>query len=701
MGPVLMDATPSSMAIMWETDAGAASTVVWGSGGALDQQTDGVDAVELEGGFIHHVQLEGLSPDTPYTYQVVTGATRSDSASFRTPGPLGEEDAVRILALADMQRSNIDPERWAQVLTDGPLAWSETEGGLQAFDMMVIAGDLVADGSNHADWQDEFFPPFQVFGAAIPVFPVLGNEESDEHWYFDYFQLPEGGTGANEEHWWRTQRANLLIVGLDSNAPYAQQGQIDWLEGELAAACTDDTLDFVVTVVHHPAASELRTGAAAAWTASAVAVMRTFATECGKPIVDLHGSERGYSRGQAPESRHLSVGVGSAGASRDAWGATVQDDVADISISDDAWGWVLVEATRGGSPSLTIQRFSLGDVADPVDNVLLDSVVLRRTNTAPDAPVAQSPSEGTVYSDCATFRASPFVDADGDSLLASHWQVASSCALLGSPSTNLVKQFQNDFYGSDTQEGDDLSELVLLEALTGGSGCWRVRYRDDQLAWSEWSDSVEFQVDPAQWSGELLEGVGDPATMIGWDVEGEIELAGDQQCGSPLPAVGAQMFGLSGPCGDRGPSSMSQQTYISVEAAEVDAGTAVAHVRGWIYLAVGEAPLIEIFARDAAGAEVYREPVVPSGGDGWTWIHRELALPSGSRRVGMSLSVELGPGYADGLSLQIGPPGELDCATRDDEPVTGGPTGCCADEGSDEPLAALLLLPLVLFRRRR
>ena len=65
-----------------------------------------------------------------------------------------------------------------------------------------------------------------------------------------------------------------------------------------------------------------------------------------------------------------------------------------------------------------------------------------------------------------------------------------------------LARFNVEHNEENTQESDNLidEEVNLLEGNT--SYCWRVRYRDKGLAWSEWSEIIEFETGPGQGPGE-------------------------------------------------------------------------------------------------------------------------------------------------------------------------------------------------------
>jgi hypothetical protein len=80
-------------------------------------------------------------------------------------------------------------------------------------------------------------------------------------------------------------------------------------------------------------------------------------------------------------------------------------------------------------------------------------------------------------------QASPFADADGNTHQASHWQAASDCERLSVDPDNTWCQRRNEHRDVDTQADDRLED----EPIPTEASCWRVRYRDEGLAWSDWS----------------------------------------------------------------------------------------------------------------------------------------------------------------------------------------------------------------------
>ncbi|HMV70512.1 MAG TPA: metallophosphoesterase, partial [Myxococcota bacterium] len=477
-------------------------------------------------GAVLEAELVGLAPGARVTYTVDHDGATSGPWTFRTA--VDGATRLRLAAVSDMQQSARDPEKWGEVVHDGILDGVRAiygEEARDALDGVLLAGDLVEDGERHADWTDAFFGLSHPLGAEVPLLPVLGNHEHDSDWYFRYFHPPDDGTPGFEEHWWSRRLADVLVVGLDSNPPYTNTAQLDWLQGRLDAACSDPGVDFVIVELHHPAWSELWISGNNLWAAAVDDRLNTFASDCGTPAVTLYGHTHGYARGQARDHQHLMVNVATAGGAIDYWGEQAQRDEPAFTVSDDAWGWVLIEVEGGDDPSLVLRRMSRGDNTTALDNVEIDRVEVRASNRPPAAPLAVEPMlSGSP--DCLPLATWGFVDPDGDAHQATHWQVAASCDDFDHPIAERWRQSHDWFFGVDLQAGDDLTDETFSD-LPEGPVCWRARFRDARLAWSAWSEPVLMSLDPRLRSDERLDGRdAEDGQLAGWDLDGDVEVTG-------------------------------------------------------------------------------------------------------------------------------------------------------------------------------
>ena len=137
------------------------------------------------------------------------------------------------------------------------------------------------------------------------------------------------------------------MIGLDSNSGYQIDAQLIWLETVLQDACYNDNIDFVFAQLHHPHKSELWTPGETNYTGDVIERMENFSDECGKPSIHFFGHTHGYSRGQSQDHEHLWVNVATAGGAIDYWGVWPQADYDEFTVTQDEWGFVLVEVQAG------------------------------------------------------------------------------------------------------------------------------------------------------------------------------------------------------------------------------------------------------------------------------------------------------------------------------------------------------------------
>ena len=253
--PYLQSATQSSIYILWETDSNSDSRVEWGTTTSLGEVINGTAITSYGSYKIHTVQLTGLYTSTRYYYRVATGSLTSDIYDFIMPPDPISESSFKIVAMSDMQKDYSNPNKFEEIVHDGIITYlGDNYFGDIPFDlqMILVPGDLVDNGWNYSEWANTFFTPAHPLFAHVPVYPVLGNHESDTDYYFNYFHLPETGTIGYEEHWWYTDYSNLRVVGLDSNPGYQLDIQLSWLDEVLDDACYRTNIDFVFAQLHHP-----------------------------------------------------------------------------------------------------------------------------------------------------------------------------------------------------------------------------------------------------------------------------------------------------------------------------------------------------------------------------------------------------------------------------------------------------------------
>ena len=497
--PYLQDANPNSIKVLWETSNGEESIVEWGENEKLKNRTEGKAlAVNYSSSRIHEVLLSDLKSATVYYYRVKTGNYISKTYHFKTPPVKGSEETFNIVAMSDMQYDHTYPDKFAEVVNDGVIKYLEKELGddlSHNLALVMIPGDLVENGSKYHQWKDYFFDPAQDLFSHVPVYPVLGNHEVNSQFYFKYFSLPENGNPAYSEHWWYKDYGNTRIIGLDSNGKFINKNlQKDWLKKLLKETEEDDSIAFVFAQLHHPHKSELWIPGESDVTGEVVEILEDFTNRTGKPSIHFFGHTHGYSRGQSKDHKHLWINVATAGGSIDKWGEFEGRDYEEFTVTQSEYGFVMVEVDANkDNPKFTVKRISRGSPEFPKNNELTDSVTVYKNERKPFTPKPISPISGSYDVDKIELKATEFRSSySGVIHAASQWQI-SETEDFKKAAYDSWKQHENWYYEENRQKDDDLSDEKFARLKPSKTYYWRVRYRDENLNWSDWSEIASFK----------------------------------------------------------------------------------------------------------------------------------------------------------------------------------------------------------------
>lgn len=689
--PYLQRPAPDSMRVKWETSTGDESVVDWGLTPTLGTTASGSAVTGLVATRVHSVLLAGLTPGTRYYYAARTGSAVSTVLSFVTPPAADVDPGFTVLALSDTQRDSANPDKLDEIVHQGVIDLVTADGTPldEALAMTLIVGDLVTSGWTYSQWRDQFFAPTADLMARVPTLPVLGNHEANTPTYFNYFDLPDNGSAGYLEHWWFHDRGNLRVIGLDSNTGYRLNAQLDWLQAVLDDACADDQLDFVVTQLHHPYYSELWPAGELDYSGEVVAILEDFARRCGKPTLYLFGHTHGYSRGQSQDSPLLWVNVASASGNIDYWGEYSQYDVDLFTVSQDEWGFVLLDVEAGTDPQLTLRRISRGDEGMTLDNVESDRVLLHRFNSTPETPVGLSPTGPGISPHCVVLTTRAFSDADGDAHQASQWQLSTSCQNFTNPAVDLWEQDHNWYRDVDTRAGETLLDEELRDLQPDTAYCWRVRFRDSSLGWSAWSTPVPFTTGPSRFAPVALQNPGAENGMTGWSVVGGVfESLTGGECNGTQPHAGTRYF-AAGLCNHAAASRAEQSLDLRGLAADIDTARSAAFFGGYLGDWEGrDLPELELVFLDENGGELGRSPRIGTPETGWNRQESRAAIPAGTRTLVLAMVGTRGAGtdndsYFDDLFVQVSLSGLSACELPDPGSLDAG-----VDAGQDAGLDA-------------
>jgi hypothetical protein len=664
IAPYIQLAKPESVWILWETSSGVESRVDFGPTDALGQIACGLPQTGYLGSKIHEAKITGLSPGSAYHYRVQTQGSQSAIHRFVTPPSADSEASFRLVGMSDSQIDFGNPDVFSNLINNGVIPFITEQFTLELEDelgLVLFPGDLVQWGWFYDQWRDHFFGPAASLFSRVPVYPVLGNHEDDTDYFFALFRLPDNGTSGYEEHWWFHDYSNLRVIGLDSNGDYRIQEQLDWLQDVLNDACQEPTIDFVFAQLHHPHKSELWLDGEIDYTGEVIAALEDFTSLCGKPSIHFFGHTHGYSRGQSRDHRHLWVNVASAGGNLDDWGEYAQADYEEFTVTQPEHGFVVVDVMAGDDPQFHLRRISLGTPDNPLENVERDSIAVRRTNNPPDTPVPVAPAGSTACGLQLTMMASAYFDVDGDPHGASHWQVSTKCDDFSNLLYERWRQHENWFFGEDLQLGDSLVDEIIPSLAASESLCWRVRFRDQALAWSEWSTPATFSVTGAETTANLLSNPGAEDGVTVWAViEGVFEALTDGECTGGMPYSGNKYFAVGGLCNESEYAEAHQTVTIdSTHYDAIDAGGAVASMGGYLSDFNGnDRPEINLIFLDAQQTVLGATEPLGTQQTEWTWVGGDYGVPAATRSMTMVLTGTRHAGtdndsYMDDLMLRL------------------------------------------------
>lgn len=672
--PYLQDAFPTSMNILWETDFMDESIVNWGLTNSLGNTAIGTADSTSGTARVHDVKIENLQPFTKYFYSVTTGTATSPVYTFKTPPLPSSNHPFRIISMSDMQKDGFQPTKFSEIIHDGIIDYLDDEYGGDMIDnlaLVMIPGDLVPNGLNYNQWETTFFSPSEDLFSHIPVYPVPGNHENNAPFFYKYFRLPDNGTAGFEEHWWYKDYENVRIIGLDSNNPFSNQEQLDWLNALLDSTCTNDDIDFVFAQLHHPHKSELWTPGESNYTGDVIDLLEQFSTDCGKPSIHFFGHTHAYSRGDSRDHKHVWLNTASAGGAIDNWGEFPNADYDEFSVSQDDYGFVTVDVTADSDPKITIKRISRGDQITIIDNALTDSLVVHKNPSIVNIPVPLFPVNVEVIPDCFILDAdlfnSPNATAEHGQ---SHWQISDNATDFSAPVKESWKKFENWYFEANTQANDDLSDEKFENLNENSSYWWRVRYRDKELNWSDWTSATPFTTGPAVSLPNLILNQGAENGMTDWTITlGIAESLNALQCAGINPYIGSKYFAIGGLCDHSDTGIVVQNIDVTSYAAMIDAASLPVNFGGHLSDYGGvDLPEMRILFYDVNSTLIGTSNTLSTLNNTWTYLSETQMIPALTRTIQVELKGTRNGGtdndsYFDEVFLTVGDQ-PIDCATN-------------------------------------
>lgn len=500
--PYLQSPTAQSMYVCWHSYYQASTRVEYGTSPLMGNYATGSFEDIGSTSIIrwHSVKLTGLTPDTRYYYRCISGPDTSSVYYFHTPPLAGASGRhIRFLKIGDSQTE----VKTTTAIADSILVTLKQQFGNQWADSLTFvmhSGDIMHLGNEEGRYLNEFFNPYSRISPYVPFMISIGNHEQESAYFYKLMQYSD--YAGFDEKYYSFSLGNCSFIALNTNNVWQTPAQIAWLKDRLDTSDIDTTIDFQFCYLHYPGFSEVWPDGNSAWVSGQV-----YPLQEGYPkmVMNTHGHTHAYERGTYTP---LSIGnrsfrniiCGGAGGILDRWGMFAnQVDMTDVQVSLDHYGFMLVDVNMD-QKTVNGAFYSLGHPDKPTSPVILDRWHWYPDQLPPAKPQAISPVS-TAFS-ATVLQGSPFSGAD--SLMSSHFQLVEKQGDFAMALVDSIRDRENYYKDSgapfwqplNLHAGIDLQKLQPDSGLLvpGQSYKWRLRYRDENLKWSEWSDSAVFLV---------------------------------------------------------------------------------------------------------------------------------------------------------------------------------------------------------------
>ena len=219
-GPYLANPTPGGMTIRWEVDQESSGRVYYGQNQAFKKSPKAVLLGEKSGYYLYETTVSDLVPGAEYDYQVKVGRKKGELLHFRSPP---NNDANCTFAISGDSSSK--PQIFTQIVSG--ISKSNP-------DFVISMGDLVADGSNLDQWNENYFAPAGGLISNTPFISTLGDHEvgGDNGILFKHFLFPD----LNHEKLWYSFDYGLVhFISLDYRHADSEEMQT-WFKKDIQAS---------------------------------------------------------------------------------------------------------------------------------------------------------------------------------------------------------------------------------------------------------------------------------------------------------------------------------------------------------------------------------------------------------------------------------------------------------------------------------
>ncbi|MGF1684163.1 metallophosphoesterase [Photobacterium minamisatsumaniensis] len=491
-------------------------------------------------GLVQRARINGLKSDTKYDYFVRTSYGDSKVYNFRTwptDADINNNNEYTFVAMSDTHAS--DRDRFGEGLTGlrdiyehGIIKHECLDDITTCNDLVagiIVAGDLVYASNARKAYRD-FFNSSHELAAYIPVLPTPGNHEHDGgniEAYDIYLDWPEQMGWHKARYTYSLDFLNLRLFFFDSfvKTDGGQEYQYDWTMEELEKTTNDASIDYVLGVTHAPCKSSMWLSGESWKSCDFVGLLHDYSEQSGKISGHMFGHTHAYTRGNDKNVPHVALNVATSVGRIDHFAEFAQKDYDSVAVSNDSNGYNIFTLKAAGEKQMTMTRRTGGSFYRGIDlSFPVYETQVYKMNNGPDQPIFERfefTGPGVI-----SLAATDFQGLDGTEHYETHWQVSTSPEFEDDVSDiwgNTTRAYnwwynETDFldedgnrihnecnpyadkdeecegllhtFAVDTQEGVDITQYETTTTTAPGSTIYaRVRYRDNNLNWSEWSTS--------------------------------------------------------------------------------------------------------------------------------------------------------------------------------------------------------------------
>lgn len=506
-GPGLMTRIPylqaqgtNTITVSWHDIQDAGTKVMYSTDSTvLSFESLGSSEIISEPYRWHTVKLTGLSANTRYYYRIASGGSKSGIYSFKTLPDQSYNGKIRFVLFSDTHAS--DTTMAGKILRAARTKIEEIYGPdiENHVNGIFHSGDIVVSGSTPGQYSKQYFMPISALSPNIPTMVVAGNHELESPYFYQYLKLDEQSAFPQEpalkEKIWQLKVGNSLFIGLNTNIidQYGET-QANWLDTRLSEAENDAGIDFVFVFFHHPPISELWIVGGTEYVRNRLLpVMEKYTKVQLVHYGHTHGYERGTVISGKDDGDFRMVCGGGSGGPLDPWAEGENKDYDDIHICISNYVFQILEIDIANH-SCQISVYSLGTLSNPKNSELIDKWHKAKNQSGPETPRIENVSQTEEY---VQFSTSIFSGID--SLMSVQFQVIDSS--LSSPVVIDSLSHWTNIYGIDENSNPiDLNLDINLyqsrinknQLLDSKEYFSRVRYRDHNLKWSDWSGLTNF-----------------------------------------------------------------------------------------------------------------------------------------------------------------------------------------------------------------